>query len=122
MLLDGAPTVKLFGDDVTVNAKIAKLEGYSGHADKDGLLSWVRGFVKKPKNIFLVHGEEESKRAFAETVKKETGIECIASDGSNEYELQKDAVLTKEEAAYDEMDKDTFEDIKGRISKVHDDL
>jgi metallo-beta-lactamase family protein len=121
-LLEGAQDVKLFGEDVHVNAKMHTLEGMSGHADMEGLLAWVRGFVKKPKQFFLVHGEEESKRAFAETVREETGNDCIVVNGLSEYELQKDAVLTRGEAVGDAMDKDALEDIKVRISRVHGEL
>lgn len=121
-LLEDAKDVKLFGEDIHVNAEIHNLEGFSGHADKEGLLAWVRGFIVKPKKIFLVHGEQESKRAFAKLLLKETGNECIVVEGLSEYELQKDTILTREEAVKDAIDRDAFEDIKERISRVHDDL
>ena len=60
-LLDGVKDIKLFGEKIHVNAKIYNLEGFSGHADMLGLLDWVVGFQRKPKKIFLVHGENESK-------------------------------------------------------------
>lgn len=72
-IVEGAKTVKLFGEEVSVRAKIFNLAGFSGHADRDGLLSWLDGFMDKPKNIFLVHGEEKAKTALAEYIKEKKG-------------------------------------------------
>ncbi len=57
MLTEGQKDVVLFGEAVHVNAEIYNLEGFSGHADKEGLLGWLSGFKVKPKQLFLVHGE-----------------------------------------------------------------
>ncbi|OQB20436.1 MAG: Ribonuclease [Firmicutes bacterium ADurb.Bin182] len=69
MLLDGAKKVKLFGEDVRVNAGIEKLEGFSGHAGKDELLAWIRAISPKPEKVFLVHGEEDVLDSFASSVR-----------------------------------------------------
>jgi metallo-beta-lactamase family protein len=74
-LVDGAKRVKLFGEDVIVNAKIHTLGGFSAHADKDGLLEWM-GNIKNPKlKVFVVHGEEESAQKFAEAVRANFGYD-----------------------------------------------
>ncbi len=74
-LVDGAKRVKLFGDDVIVNAKIHTLGGFSAHADRDGLLEWV-GNIKNPKlKVFVVHGEEEASQKFAESVRSKFGYD-----------------------------------------------
>jgi len=121
-LIDGAKEVTLFGESIQVNSEIHNLEGFSGHADLDGLLSWLRGFQVKPNNIFLVHGEDKSKKDLAATVKKELGYDCIPVEGYSEFSLEKDTVLTKEDVFKDALDREVFDDIKGRISKVHFDL
>ena len=54
-IVEGASTVKLFGEEIEIRAKIAKLAGISGHADKEGLISWLQGFEKKPRRVFVVH-------------------------------------------------------------------
>ena len=46
--------MKIFGEDVAVNARIEYIEGYSGHADQEWLLNFVYSFIRKPKHIFLV--------------------------------------------------------------------
>ena len=57
IILDGAQEVKLFGEIVTVKAQIRRLQGISGHADRNGLLKWLAAFEKKPERVFVVHGD-----------------------------------------------------------------
>ena len=76
-LVDGVKTVTLFGEAVDVNAEVISLEGFSAHADRDGLLDWVRGFDEPPECLFLVHGEEKAKSAFADILREELGIEPV---------------------------------------------
>ncbi len=56
---EGQPTVQILGETVRVGAKIHTLEGFSGHADRDDLISWLKGFSVPPKRTFVVHGEPE---------------------------------------------------------------
>lgn len=64
-LVQGARQVKLFGETVAVNAEIRSLHGTSGHADRHGLLDWVKGFSACPGTIFVNHGDEGACDAFA---------------------------------------------------------
>ena len=63
-ILDGAKTVKLFGEEVAVNAKLINFQGLSGHADRKGLIDWLESFSKKPEQIFLVHGDSDAQESF----------------------------------------------------------
>jgi metallo-beta-lactamase family protein len=54
---NGAPTVKMFGQDVPIRAQVAALEQFSDHADTPELLEWLRTFKHPPKQTYLVHGE-----------------------------------------------------------------
>ncbi len=83
-LQDGAPSVSLFGEDVTVNAEIATLQGTSGHADRNGLLSWVNGFDDKPQYIFVNHGDSESCEDFKNLL-IESGYHADAPYSGTEY-------------------------------------
>jgi len=85
-LVDGTKTVTLFNEEIEVNAEIVSLEGFSAHADRDGLLDWVRGFDKPPATLFLVHGEAAAKAAFAETLREEAGIEAIVVEKISDYD------------------------------------
>lgn len=64
-ILNGAKKVKIFGEDIAVNADIYDIEALSGHADRNGLMQWLESFSKKPEEIFLVHGEEEALESFS---------------------------------------------------------
>jgi len=86
-IYEGAKTVKLFGEEVQVNAEIAYLAGISGHADKEGLLKWVRGFEQKPQMIFVNHGEDQVCTEFAECLEQEFGIMTIAPFSGTIYDL-----------------------------------
>lgn len=50
-LIEGAQSVKLFGENITVNARIVDVKGISGHADMNGLLNWLKGFTQKPDRV-----------------------------------------------------------------------
>lgn len=62
-IIDGAKTIRLFGDEVPVRAHIHTINGFSAHADRDELLAW-KGRIRATRT-FLVHGEEEVMRKFA---------------------------------------------------------
>ena len=121
-IVKGDKRVTIFGEKIQVEAEIYNLEGFSGHADRDGLLEWVSGFQKKPGRIFLVHGEEEAKKAFAKTVKDALDIDCTVVRGNTEYTLSKDKVISTEEALDERISPEALRQIKSRISSIHDDL
>jgi metallo-beta-lactamase family protein len=62
----GAPTLRIFGEDVPVRARVATLSGFSAHADEDGLERWLRSLPAPPRRTFLVHGEPTALAASAE--------------------------------------------------------
>ncbi|MBN2401953.1 MAG: MBL fold metallo-hydrolase [Spirochaetes bacterium] len=74
-LVDGAKRVKLFGEEVIVNAKIHTLGGFSAHADRDGLLDWMGNIKNNKLKVFVVHGEEEASQKFAESVRTRFGYD-----------------------------------------------
>lgn len=77
-LLEGADCVKLFGETVEVNARIEVLKGISGHADMNGLLSWLEGFQSQVRQVFVVHGEDTVTDEFAGTVTERFGYPAFA--------------------------------------------
>ena len=68
-LLDGAKTIKVFGDEYTVRAQIEIAHGFSAHADKTELLQWVARAKENLKGIYVVHGEENASLAFADSLR-----------------------------------------------------
>ncbi len=86
-IVNGAKKVKIFGEEIAVNARIEYIEGYSGHADQEGLMNFIYSFIKKPKHIFLVHGEAEAQEVLADKIKQETGIEISVPEFGETYEI-----------------------------------
>lgn len=87
MLADGADEVKLFGETISVRARIAKLAGMSGHADKNGLLEWAGGFETKPRMVFVVHGEDTVCEAFKDCLIREHGFAAYAPYSGTRFNL-----------------------------------
>jgi len=74
---DGAKKVKIFGEDIKIKAQIHVLEGFSGHADQDELIQWIKNFKKKPKKMFLVHGEQEALDTLYDLIQNELDLQAI---------------------------------------------
>jgi metallo-beta-lactamase family protein len=72
-IVEGEKEVRILGKERSVKANIVKLDGFSGHADRDMLLQWLKALKKSPRHVFVVHGEERSATSFADFVKKKTG-------------------------------------------------
>ena len=121
-LTEGQKDVVLFGEAVHVNAEIYNLEGFSGHADKEGLLGWLSGFQVKPKQLFLVHGELESKEALAASIRERLGYDPVVVTGVSEFELKKTEIVSKEEIYEDAIDNEAVEATKQRIIEIHDQI
>ena len=86
-LLDGATSVKLFGEDVAVRAKVVNFQGLSSHADHDHLLDWISHFKEPlPQHVFVVHGDREVAPVFAQTV-SQLGFTAHAPQYTEEYDL-----------------------------------
>lgn len=85
-LLDGDKRVTLFDEEIIVRANIRSLHGTSGHADKNGLFSWVKAFKNKPKLIFVNHGEHTATEEFR-TLLNENGYIADAPYSGTEYDL-----------------------------------
>jgi len=67
----GEKKVRVLGSEVEVKAKIEVPEGFSAHADRLGLMAWLKNFSPKPKKVFIVHGEEIQMKAFEKRVNAE---------------------------------------------------
>ena len=86
-ILEGASEVKLFGETVDVRARIMAFQGLSGHADKNGLIEWLKGFQEKPRKVFIVHGEDTVCTSFAECLKYEHGYDTYAPFSGTRFDL-----------------------------------
>lgn len=80
-------TVKIGGVDVRVNAKIEFMSDYSAHADYSDTLRWLRNFKRRPKNIFLVHGDEDALEGLEGHIKSSLGWNVIVPTAKQEFVL-----------------------------------
>lgn len=92
-LLEGAQVVKLFGETIDMEAHIEKLDGISGHADMNGLITWVSAFKEKPSQVFLVHGDDDVCTSFAGLLHTDYGFETAAPFSGSVYDLAAGAWL-----------------------------
>jgi metallo-beta-lactamase family protein len=94
-LLNGAASVRLFGEEITVNANIEMIEGTSGHADKDMLLSWLANMPKPPKKGFVNHGGDDVCDHFANRIYEELGYFSAAPYSGDVYDLDTGECIEK---------------------------
>jgi len=72
-LVGGASEVKIHGEYVPVRATVSQLEGFSGHADSDELMAWLRGLRQPPRQTFVVHGEPDASDSLRIRIKDQLG-------------------------------------------------
>lgn len=93
-LLEGAKSVKLFGEEIAVKARIINFKGMSSHADRDHLLGWIGHFSPAPQQVFVVHGDSRVTELFAQSL-NERGIPAHAPLYQEVYDLAAGAMLAK---------------------------
>jgi len=93
-IVNGAKTVKIFGEEIAVNARIEYIEGYSGHADQEGLMNFIYSFINKPKHIFLVHGEPEGQIVLRDKIINEVNIPVTIPSLGETYNLDEEIRMT----------------------------
>ena len=86
-IIDGADNVRLFGETIAVNCAVCELDGISGHADRDMLLSWLQRMGKAPKQVFINHGEDMVCVSFMKTVEERLGYPASAPYSGDGYDL-----------------------------------
>ena len=92
-LLEGAKKVKMFGEEIAVNAQIVNFKGLSSHADRDHLLEWIEAFkAPKPQHVFVVHGDREVAPFFAQSIEK-LGFKAHAPQYTEVYDLVADQIV-----------------------------
>lgn len=87
-LVEGVPQLKLFGEEIQVNARICVLPGISGHADNVGLMKWASSFVEKPRQFFVCHGETESCETLAGRLEDELHYHAMAPYSGTIYDMK----------------------------------
>jgi len=88
-ILEGEPVVPIFGDDYPVKANVLRIDGYSAHADHNGLLNWLKAAQDRgnPQKLFLVHGEPENAEALAESARQQGLPEVYVPERGQSFTL-----------------------------------
>ncbi len=86
-LVDGADTVRLFGAMRDVRARISRINGFSGHADRAELVKWLSPMTSPPRRVFLNHGELSSMEAFRKYLTEKTGLTTVIPEHRESFEL-----------------------------------
>jgi metallo-beta-lactamase family protein len=87
-LINGANQVRVYGQDVAVKAKIHTLGGFSAHADRDGLIDWVKNINNPDLKIFVVHGEENSSKSLADAFQKNLNLNSYVPKWGEIFNLE----------------------------------
>jgi metallo-beta-lactamase family protein len=72
-LAAGERSLRIFGRDVPINAEVIALQGLSAHADREGLMQWLRGSARPPEIVYVTHGEPEAADALRYGIEHELG-------------------------------------------------
>ncbi len=127
-IVEGAKKVKIFGEEIAVNARIEYIEGYSGHADQEWLLNFIYSFIYKPKHVFLVHGELEGQEILKQKIEEKTGIPVTIPSFGESYELtetpqlqERDEKIVNYDKVFQRLDVlEQIECLKNQIEQVED--
>jgi len=123
MLLDGADKVKMFGEEITVKAKLVNFKGMSSHADLNGLKEWLSAYDPKPQHIFVVHGDDDVMPQFLDTLHG-MGFTAHAPEFSEVYDLAADKIVTegfiqeRKKPATQEQDSKEYSELKKASDKL----
>ena len=86
-ILEGADSVRIHGGQYQVRAEVRQIYGFSGHADRDGLLDWLKHFRRPPARLFLNHGEEQVALKFAAEIERDLKFPVSVPEYGETFEL-----------------------------------
>lgn len=87
-IVDGAKSVRLFGEPYPVRAKVFTIGGLSAHADRDALLAWLGGFRRAPRQCFVVHGEVLAAHSLRDAIRERFGWPATVPEWRQSVELR----------------------------------
>ena len=86
-ILDGEKTVRIFGEEIEVRAKVRAIGSYSAHADQPRLLSWLSHIGPSLRQVFLVHGEPEEAGALKKVAESKLGARVVIPAADSVYDI-----------------------------------
>lgn len=121
-IVEGAKTVKIFGEEIAVNARVEYIEGYSGHADQEWLLNFVYSFFTKPKHIFLVHGEPEGQEVLKQKIEESVNISVTIPEYGEKYELAEQITQQRVVEMPKRRENEEKQDVLNRMARLKDEI
>jgi len=118
-IIDGAEQVKIYGEDIAVNAHVYTLGGFSAHADQKSLLKWLSTNKNHKTKVFVVHGEEESSETFAKIISQELNLSSYVPQWGEIIDLE---TMRSEFTSYERSDDKEFEPLDKQIKSLKDTL
>lgn len=86
-IVEGEKEVRIHGKNMKVRARIAEIQGFSGHADRTDLLGWLEHLHRPPRQIFLVHGERRQSESLAEEIRERWDYNVSVPEFGQEFEV-----------------------------------
>jgi metallo-beta-lactamase family protein len=87
-IVEGSPRVRILGESLPVKARVEKIEGFSGHADRDELLRWAGAVKSPPRQAFIIHGEAAVAERFRGTLGEKLGWKAQVPSPGQMVELE----------------------------------
>jgi len=86
-MISGKPSIKIFGESIPIKAEVKILSNMSAHADYEEILEWLSHFNRRPRKVFITHGEPEAAQSLKEKIEERFGWKCLAPDYLHSEEL-----------------------------------
>lgn len=122
-MVDGAKKIRIFSEDIAINAKIFTISGFSAHAGQDQLLDWLSNFRNKKMQIFLVHGELATQEQLASAIKKKYDFAVNIPEYLEEIQLKTGTqieIVRKPEISEPQVDLNTtLDDLRAKIERIN---
>ena len=87
-IVNGGNPVRILGEQRNVNAKVVDMQLFSAHADRDGLMRWLQALESPPREVFVVHGEEDASKSFASYLKDKTGWKTTCPEYGDSFPVK----------------------------------
>ena len=86
-MVEGAKTIKIFGEPVAVRASVHSLEGFSAHAGQSDLLRWFSSMAPSRPQVFLTHGEDRGREPLSAAIEQRFGIKSAMPGDRDTVEI-----------------------------------
>ena len=116
-ILDGADNIRIFGEEIHPRASIVRIEGFSGHADKAGLLEWIGHFPTNVSKVFVIHGENSVSMKFADDLVA-LGYDAVSPELLDTFDTKKMIKQHRKVVAVQGEPADIMDELVGKLGEV----